>query len=74
MMLWVERLAMISRMLLKWRLKISALRQLLLAELPVKLMLKNFWEASFRPFVLENRQKRGITAFVNGNFLKMGKA
>jgi hypothetical protein len=28
----------------------------------VKLMLKSFWEASFRPFVLENRQKRGITA------------
>ena len=26
-------------------------------------MLKSFWEASFRPFVLENRQKRGITAF-----------
>jgi hypothetical protein len=50
------------------------LRQWRLAGLPAKLMLKNFWEASFRPFVLENRQKRGITAFMNGNFLKMGKA
>jgi len=38
------------------------------------LMLKNCWEASFRPFVLENRQKRGITAFMSGSFSKMSKA
>ena len=74
MMLWVAHWVMISNMCQKWRLKISALRQWRLAGLPAKLMLKNFWEASFRPFVLENRQKRGITAFMNGNFLKMGKA
>jgi len=38
------------------------------------LMLKSFWEASFRPFVLENRQKHGITAFMSSSLLKMGKA